>query len=124
FVRLMRFIADITWWWLIPIGAIAFAITYIFYQKKGWLNEISSTLRKLLFTLRFLSLSLLGLLLLGIMIESTNLKKEKPIFITLVDNSSSLKNYSDSNQVLEKINGFHNELKEKYPNKFEFVSYA
>ncbi|MDD2982545.1 MAG: hypothetical protein PHQ74_04075 [Crocinitomicaceae bacterium] len=120
----MRFIADITWWWLIPIGAIAFALTYVFYQKKGWLNEISSSIRKLLFILRFLSLTLIGLLLLGLMIESTKLRKEKPVFITLVDNSSSLKNFSDSSQVLEQIKKFHSELKEKYPDKFEFVSYA
>ena len=120
----MRFIADITWWWLIPIGAIAFALTYVFYQKKGWLNEVSSSLRKVLFILRFLSLTLLGLLLLGLMVESTLIRKEKPVFITLVDNSSSLKNYNDSNLVAQQINSFHKELKEKYADKFEFVSYA
>lgn len=120
----MRFITDITWWWLIPIGAVAFALTYIFYQKRAWLNEISVSLRRLLFALRFLSLCLLGLLLLGLMVESTNIRKDKPLFITLIDNSSSLKNYSDSNNVSEQITNFHRELKEKYADKFEFVSYA
>lgn len=120
----MRFITDITWWWLIPIGAIAFALTYVFYQKRAWLNEISVSLRRLLFTLRFLSLTLLGLLLLGLMVESTNIRREKPVFITLVDNSSSLKNYSDSSKVAEQIKNFHQELLEKYADKFEFVSYA
>jgi hypothetical protein len=120
----MRFIADITWWWLIPIGAIAFILTYVFYQKKGWLNEISSFLRKLLFTLRFLSLMLLGLLLFGLLLESTDIRKEKPVFITLVDNSSSLKNFSDSSLVLDQISNFQKELLEKYADKFEFVSYS
>ena len=120
----MRFITDITWWWLIPIGTIAFALTYVFYQKRNWLNEVSATLRKSLFALRFLSLSLLGFLLLGLMLESTKIRKEKPIFITLVDNSTSLKNYQDSNQVSNQIQSFQKKLKEKYANKFEFVSYA
>ncbi len=120
----MRFIADITWWWLLPIGVLAFALTYVFYQKKGWLNEISSSLRKILFTLRFLTLMLLGILLLGLMVESTKIRSEKPVFITLVDNSSSLKNYKDSNRVSDQINNFQKELLEKYADKFEFVSYA
>lgn len=120
----MRFIADITWWWLLPIGVIAFGLTYLFYQKKGWLNEVSSLLRKILFALRFFSLLFLGILLLGLLVESTLIRKEKPIFITLVDNSSSLKNFKDSNQVSLRIENFHNELRSKYADKFEFISYA
>ncbi len=120
----MRFIVDISWWWVTLIGASAFALTYIFYQKKNWLNEVSSSLRKLLFALRFLSLVLLGLLLLGILVESTHLHKEKPIFITLTDNSSSLKNYKDSNFVSNQIKDFQKKLQDKYAEKFEFVSYA
>lgn len=120
----MRFIADITWWWLIPIGVIAFALTYVFYQKKGWLSEISTSLRRLLFTLRFLSLILLGLLLFGILVESTTIRTEKPLFITLTDNSSSLKNYKDSNLVSDQIKSFQREIREKYADKFEFISYA
>lgn len=120
----MRFIADITWWWLLPIGVIAFGLTYLFYQKKGWLNEVSSLLRKILFALRFFSLLFLGILLLGLLVESTLIRKEKPIFITLVDNSSSLKNFKDSNQVSLRIENFYNELRSKYADKFEFISYA
>lgn len=120
----MRFIADITWWWLLPIGVIAFGLTYIFYQRRDWLNELSPNLRRLLFTLRFFSLTFLGFLLLGLMLETTRVRKEKPLFITLVDNSSSLKNYKDSSRVLNQIHDFQKKLTEKYADQFDFVSFA
>jgi hypothetical protein len=115
----MKFISDISLFWLIPIGAIAFLLTYLFYRKEAWLNEISTWTKKSLFTLRFLSLFFIGILLLGILFESFSYRKEKPIFITLVDNSHSLKNFKDSANVAQRIADFNSKIKEKFSEKFE-----
>jgi len=120
----MKFISDISLFWLIPIGAIAFFLTYLFYRKDAWLNDIPNWTKKSLFALRFLSLLFIGILLLGILFESFTYRKEKPILITLVDNSHSLKNYKDSAKVAQKINAFNEQLKETFSEKFELVSYA
>lgn len=120
----MRFISDISLWWLIPVGILAFTLTYFFYRREAWLNEVKPWVKRTLFTLRFLSLLCIGVLLLGILFESVSYRKEKPVFITLVDNSSSLKNYKDSAKVATQIASFHKELKEKYGKQFDLVSYA
>jgi hypothetical protein len=120
----MKFISDISLFWLIPIGAIAFFLTYLFYRKESWLTDIPSWTKKSLFALRFLSLFFIGILLLGILFESFTYRKEKPILITLVDNSHSLKNYKDSAKVSQRINAFNEQLKDKFSEKFELVSYA
>ena len=120
----MKFISDISLFWLIPIGAIAFFLTYLFYRKESWLNDIPGWTKKSLFALRFLSLFFIGILLLGILFESFTYRKEKPILITLVDNSHSLKNYKDSAKVAQRINAFNEQLKDKFSEKFELVSYA
>lgn len=120
----MRFISDISLAWLIPIGIAAVLLTYFFYRNEAWLKELPQRTRRALFALRFLSLFLIGVLLIGILFESVSYRKEKPVFITLVDNSQSLKNYKDSAQVAQRIAAFRQQLKEKYGEKFELISYA
>jgi multisubunit Na+/H+ antiporter MnhB subunit len=120
----MKFISDISLFWLFPIGATAFLLTYFFYRKEAWLNDIPNWTKKSLFTLRFLSLFFIGVLLLGILFESFTYRKEKPIFITLIDNSHSLKNFKDSSKVAQRIADFNSKIKEKFSEKFELVSYA
>lgn len=120
----MRFISDISLAWLIPMGIVAFLLTFWFYRNEPWLKELPKRIRQTLFGLRFLGLWLIGLLLLGILFESVSYRKEKPVFITLVDNSSSLKNYKDSAKVAQRIADFQSQLKEKYGDRFELVSYA
>jgi len=67
---------------------------------------------------------LIGVLLVGILFEAVDYRIEKPLFITLIDNSSSMKNYSDSSRVKSEIESFENQMKEKYGAKFDFVQYT
>lgn len=120
----MKLISDISLFWLLPIGLAAFGVTFWFYRNQPWLNEVSNTVRRALFSLRFLALFLVGILLLGILFESVDYRNEKPVFISLIDNSASLKNYKDSNSVQKQINGFQEALKAKYGEKFELVTYV
>ncbi|MDX2361192.1 MAG: hypothetical protein QNK23_10315 [Crocinitomicaceae bacterium] len=62
----------------------------------------------------------MGLLLLGLVVEHKEYKTEKPVFITLLDNSASMLNYSDSSTLEDKITSFQSSLQEKYGEKFDF----
>jgi hypothetical protein len=120
----MHLLTDFSLWWLVPIGIISFALTYFYYQKVSWLNELSSWKKNLVKSLRFLSLFLIGLLLLGLVFEATHYRDEKPIFITLIDNSSSMKNFKDSSTLSKNIAKYRAELKERYEDQFELVEWT
>jgi hypothetical protein len=120
----MHLLTDFSLWWLVPIGIISFALTYFYYQKVSWLNELSSWKKNLVKSLRFSSLFLIGLLLLGLVFEATHYRDEKPIFITLIDNSSSMKNFKDSSTLSKNISKYRSELKERYEDQFELVEWT
>lgn len=117
----MHLISDISLWWLLPIAVLSLAITLFHYQKKGWFSELAPKYQWVLRVLRFSSLFLIGFLLLGIIVQSLVYRQEKPVFITLVDNSSSMKNYKDSNDVARLTKEFTAKLKEKFADRFELV---
>lgn len=117
----MHLISDISLWWLLPIAVLSLAITLFHYQKKGWFSELAPKYQWALRVLRFSSLFLIGFLLLGIIVQSLVYRQEKPVFITLVDNSSSMKNYKDSNDVARLAKEFTAKLKEKFADRFELV---
>lgn len=120
----MRFISDISIWWLLPWLAISIGLAVFLYKKEAWLTELRISWQILLKGLRASTLFLIGLLLIGLLFEAVNYRIEKPIFITLVDNSSSMTNYKDSLFVKSKIESFEKQLKEKYDSKFDFVRYT
>ncbi len=116
----MKFFSDISIWLLIPLGVAAFIIAYYFYYKQKQLTEFSKKKKWILVSLRACSLFVLGLLLFGIILEHKEYKTEKPVFITLVDNSSSMLNYKDSNLVANSIEKFNGELKNRFGDRFQF----
>lgn len=120
----MHLLTDFSLWWLVPIGLIAFALTYFYYRNVSWLNELASWKKYLIKSLRFSSLFLIALLLLGIVFEATHFRDEKPIFITLIDNSSSMKNYKDSGSISKTLDNYRKELKELYADQFELVEWT
>jgi hypothetical protein len=120
----MRFLADISLAWIIPMIALAGLLTWVFYRKEPWMQEIPRWAKRSLYALRFTALLLIGILLLGILFESVSYRNEKPVFITLVDNSQSLRNYKDSAVVQKQINTFQAALKEKFGEQFDLVSYT
>jgi len=117
----MHLISDFSFWWLLPILFVAAGITLFHYQNKGWFAELKLGFQWLLRILRFSSLALIGILLLGIILQSLNYREEKPIFIALIDNSSSMLNYKDSLSVKKNTSDFLAKLKEKFTERFELV---
>jgi len=114
----MNIFSDISLWWIIPIAFFSIVISYFFYKNQKQVNEVSKAKKSLLIGLRSGSLFLLLIFLLGLIIEHKEYKTEKPIFITLIDNSSSMLNYKDSSEVKKSIQNFQDKLSEKYKDRF------
>ena len=120
----MQFYSEYSFWWLIPILLFSYGITYFFYKNSDWLVGSSKWIKKTLFTLRFTSITFILILLLGIILEAISYKEEKPIILTLVDNSSSMKNYKDSSTVNNTVTNFQKSLSNQFSNKFELFNYT
>lgn len=108
---------------MLPIVGIAVTLSVFYYRNQQQLNDVSKGKKHLLIGLRSASIALLLLFLLGIIIESKEYKTEKPLFISLVDNSASILNYKDSSSVLKKYKELNKAIKEKYKDRFEFRDY-
>ena len=117
----MNLITDFSLFWLIPITFFSLGLTFLIYQNKGWVKELKTNQKFILRILRFSSLFLILFLLLDIIVQATNYREEKPIFITLVDNSSSMMNYKDSLEVKKNISAFKNRLNTKFGDRFQIV---
>lgn len=124
FLMAMNIFSDISLWWSLPWAVLSIAIAFWYYRKQKSLEGIATWLRTLLTFLRASALFLLGILLLGILLETSETKLEKPVFIVMVDNSSSMKNYKDSTIVAKKIQDFETALEQKYADRFDVVTYT
>jgi hypothetical protein len=120
----MKFISEISLFFIIPILLISALAVWFFYIKNGKLKELSKTNQYLIYLSRFFALFFIGTLLLGLLFEFVQTKSEKPILITLIDNSASLKNYKDSAQVLEQIKKVKSKLNTEFNEKYEKVYYT
>lgn len=117
----MHLISDFSLWFLIPIALTALILTYFYYKKEGWFADLKAFYQNTLRILRFCSLFLIGLLLLGLVLQTINYRDEKPVFINLIDNSNSMMNFKDSNLVKSQIASFRSKLKDKYGERFELI---
>lgn len=120
----MKFFSDISIWWLIPWAIISVLGAIWYYRKQKGLEDISIAMKRGLIALRGTALFLIGVLLIGLLLESIEHRSEKPVFITLVDNSSSVLNYKDSAEVKQRIDSFTKKLNERFKDKFDVVQYA
>src|SRR3954470_20726075 len=117
-----NFFSDISLWWLLPVGLFSTAVSIFYYHKAAANRDWTTKQQRILLALRAAGLFLLCLLLIGLLWESVNYRKEKPLFITLVDNSSSMNNYSDSSKVKGRIEAFERQLKEQFGDRFDLLS--
>lgn len=116
----MNWISDISFWWIFPWSVVAIYLSILLYRKKGWVKELSAFQRRLLIVLRSVSLLLLGFLLLGILFEYKSYREEKPLVITVIDNSSSVVGYKDSSRVRETLPVFRKALRDELGSRFEY----
>lgn len=79
------------------------AIAYLFYTRESKQLRENRLRFLLLLSLRSLSLFLIALLLLGLLFESKTFRTEKPVFVLLIDNSSSMLNSEAKNTLGKKL---------------------
>jgi hypothetical protein len=120
----MQVFSDISVWWLFPWMAVSLVLGILYYRKQKVLDDLSRWKKWALIALRSFTLFVLGVLLFGLIVENKDYKTEKPLFITLVDNSMSMLNYQDSSSVETQIASLESNLKTKYGDRFDFKSYV
>ena len=113
----MNFNLDYSAWWLLAISLFSLALTYLSYSKKRGFVELSKTVKGLMLASRFISLFMLGVVLLGVLFNTQKERIENPIFFVVTDNSKSMLNYKDSTEVLKNINMFKGRLKKEFGEK-------
>jgi hypothetical protein len=92
-----------------------------FYRNVSWWNELSSLYRWGIVALRSSVLFILGVLLIGLIFEAVDYRVEKPLIITLTDNSSSLLNYKDSAKVKSQVDALRTQLKTELGEEYEWM---
>lgn len=120
----MNYFSDHSIWWLLPISILAVGFSFYYYFKTDQRSVWNLKQLRVLFSLRTLSIFLIGLLLLGLVWETIKYRPEKPLIITLVDSSSSMLNYKDSNQVKKNIEGFRAALPKSLGEDYEYLELA
>ncbi|MFM6945591.1 MAG: hypothetical protein ACKOWW_00465 [Flavobacteriales bacterium] len=119
----MHLLSAFSFWWSVPIIATALLISWRFYTQESWLSKKSNTLKRILLLLRTSTLSIIGLLLLGLTFELLEFKTEPPIIVTLVDHSASMLNDTKASTLNQQIGGFQRALKEKFQGDYQFDTY-
>ena len=111
-------------YWLIPWAVMSIIISFWYYRNQKQLVDLSNGKIRLLTGLRSFSIFLLGLILFGILIETIDSKTEKPVFITLVDNSSSMLSHEDSSDVERNVKDYYDKLEAQFGDRFDIVNYT
>ena len=93
-----------------------------YYRNNEWFNGLKNNLKWLLKGLRAAILFFVGLLLFGLILQKNDYRVEKPVIIFLTDRSSSMKNYKDSNLVMNKIIEFQSALNQQLSQDYDLVN--
>lgn len=119
----MNFFSDVSLWWSIPWLLTAIFLTYWYYKGQKLYSQAERWKKITLLVLRGAGLFLLGILLFGILFESKDIKKQKPVLINLIDNSSSMLNYKDSSSVKSTVNAYLKNFNDNFSEQFEVQNY-
>jgi hypothetical protein len=97
---------------IIPALLIGLALSYFLYRKD---DRLSQNVRKVLFVLRFLTFSILAILLLNPIIRHFENKIEEPSYVLAIDNSSSVlsENESERETLFQTLKNLKTELEKK-----------
>lgn len=114
----MEFISNYPWYYTLLCFVAGFVFSAMLYFRDKQNAERSKTLRFSLATFRFVSVSLIALLLLDIFVKRLINETEKPVVIIAQDNSSSITATKDSSQLktdyIKSLNSFIAAVKDKY----------
>ena len=83
----MRFVSDLSIWWLIPWFGVSFFLAHFLYKDENWVKELGHKWIITFKALRTSGIFLLGILFIGVLFEAVSYRVEKPVFISLIDNN-------------------------------------
>lgn len=111
-------------WFVLLCIVIAGLGAFFLYRKDRSLTELSTLWKRILTSLRFVSIFFLAFLLLEPLIEYSNTKVEKPIVVLAYDNSESMVFSKDSVQVKMELKEKLETLKNQLSSDFEIALYG
>lgn len=114
----MEIISNYPWYYTLLCLVAGFVFSAMLYLRDKHNAERSKALKFSLAAFRFISVSLIALLLLDIFVKRLVNETEKPVVIVAQDNSSSIAANKDSSQLktdyLKSLNAFINSIRDKY----------
>lgn len=110
--------------WLLPALIIAFFYAWFLYRKDELLVEVERSLKLVLAAFRFVSVSLILILLIGVILEKFTERKEKPMLFVVNDNSASVLLTADSTYYKEKYVNELQHFSDNLSNSFEVLNYS
>jgi len=120
----MAFQSTYSLFWIFLLVPLAGIIAWYFYRKNPWIITQKKWLQRLLPFLRATGLFLVMFLLLQITFLRQTTEVERPVLVTLIDNSESMRRFEDSSQIKEKINRFTRDLRARFGNKYDLAFYT
>lgn len=104
--------------WIVVIALLAATISWFYYFWRKDQNSFNPPIKWTLFGLRGLVLFLIGLLLLGLIFPRKTKRTEPANIFFLLDQSSSMLNYSDSNEVKKSLPEFLSNAEQRFSGKY------
>lgn len=114
----MNIIFELPFYYFFICLAAAILYAGILYRREKKRDTFSKLILSSLFSLRFLSVLMISLLLMNFLLKHTINETEKPLIILSLDNSASVVAGKDSNEIknefLKKVSELNNSLSTKY----------
>lgn len=120
----MKIITDIHPFWLLPILVVSALLSIYYYKKNGIFSDEKPWLLRLLISLRSLSLFVIIVLLIGLTLQIIGYRNEKPVLITVFDNSQSIHNYINSKTEINRLKNFSQKIKDFESDKYEPIIFT
>jgi len=109
--------------WIFIAFCIAGLYSFILYRKSNNLIDVSKKIKLILASIRFVSVFIISILLLGIILEHFISKTEKPHIFIVHDVSESIVQNKDSSFIKNEYQKNLTHLNSKLDEKFEVINY-
>jgi hypothetical protein len=111
-------------WMILLCVLLGLAYALVLYYRDKRFKEFGKWINRLLAILRFLTVTLLALLLLGPVLKSLETQTRKPVVVLLQDDSESVATAFKESETAEEYRSQYQGLKEALSQKYEVRSYV
>ncbi len=113
----MSFIFENSGWWLVLAPVVGFVYAFVLYRNTH--DIFDRKIQILLGILRFVVVTILVIVLMGVLIKLTSHRFEKPLVVLALDNSQSMAQLPDSTEIRKNLPGLLKNLESKLAPEFE-----